>query len=151
MASPRWRRDCRVEREELHPTCINAARHLFRDEPLVAQAVQVGSAGGVDEVTSALLGFAGGRVAQITCHQGAADVSELRVIGTRGDLRLEPAYELTRGLKEHLTVAGLGAAPAGRQGRHRERSRRRQIGEGDAPSRRRLGSQWQAPCDSSWA
>jgi len=86
--------------------CIHAARRLFRDEPLTVQALQLEGAGGVDEVTVAVLGFAGGRVAQITCHQGAADVSELRIVGTRGDVRLEPAYDPARRVEAHVTVAG---------------------------------------------
>jgi predicted dehydrogenase len=47
--------------------CINAARNLFREEPTQVLAVQVRDSGdrfqGVDEATTAILRFSGGRVA----------------------------------------------------------------------------------------
>ena len=86
--------------------CINAARYVFGEEPTTIQALQSNGSGAVDEVSAVLLGFGEERVAQFVCHQGAAEVSEFRVVGTRGDLRLEPAYEYAVGLEEHLTVEG---------------------------------------------
>lgn len=88
--------------------CVNAARNLFQAEP---EEVVAWRAIGtderfrdVDEMTSALLRFSGERFAQFTVSQGTAATSELRIIGTRGDLRLEPAYEYSTALKHHLTV-----------------------------------------------
>jgi glucose-fructose oxidoreductase len=37
--------------------------------------------------------------------RGAADVA-FRVVGSKGDIRLDPAYEYAGGLKEYLTVEG---------------------------------------------
>jgi predicted dehydrogenase len=86
--------------------CVNAARHVFDAEPKGVQAFQGAGTGDVDAVSAALLDFGEGRFAQLVCHQGASDVSEYRVVGTRGNVRLEPAYEYSVGLEEHLTIEG---------------------------------------------
>ena len=77
--------------------CINAARYLFRDEP---EEVFAFSATGEsarfkdsDEMTAAVLRFPNNRLATFTCSFGAADTSMYRIVGTEGDLRVEPAYE----------------------------------------------------------
>ncbi len=88
---------------DLGPYCINAARTLFGEEPVEVFGWQV-LKNGVDEATTALLKFSGDRIAQFTVHQGASSVQELRITGTAGDLRLDPAYEYKEGLKTFLTV-----------------------------------------------
>jgi glucose-fructose oxidoreductase len=86
--------------------CINAARGLFRDEPLEVRATACGSIGDVEESVSAVLRFPGERLASFTCSFGAADVSEYRLVGTKGDLALEPAYEYAMALQHRLTLNG---------------------------------------------
>src|SRR5688572_2908666 len=90
--------------------CINAARYLFRAEPeeVVAFSANNGERRfrGVDEMTSAVLRFPGERLAAFTSSFGAADVSRYRVVGTKGDVALEPAYEYAEGLKITVTVEG---------------------------------------------
>jgi glucose-fructose oxidoreductase len=86
--------------------CINAARGLFRDEPVEVRAVAAGTAGDVEESVSAVLRFPGERLAGFLCSFGAADVSEYRIIGTKGDLALEPAYEYAMALQHRLTLDG---------------------------------------------
>jgi len=86
--------------------CINAARALFRDEPIEARAALSGSRGEVEESVCAMLRFPGERIATFTCSFGAADVSEYRIVGTRGDLALEPAYEYAMALQHRLTLDG---------------------------------------------
>ena len=86
--------------------CINAARALFRDEPVEVRAMASGSIGEVEESVTALLRFPGERVASFTCSFGAADVSEYRIVGTKGDLALEPAYEYAMALQHRLTLDG---------------------------------------------
>ncbi len=88
---------------DLGPYCVNAARTLFGDEPTEVFGWQVND-GAVDVMTTALLKFPGDRLAQFTVNQGAAAVSELRIVGSKGDLRLDPAYEYVKGLKEFLTL-----------------------------------------------
>ena len=90
--------------------CVNAARYLFRAEPEEVSGVQLTGtdprSAEVDTITTALLRFPDNRVAQFTASQGSADVAEYRVVGTKGDIRLDPAYEYAGELKEHLTVDG---------------------------------------------
>src|SRR6185436_3320586 len=88
--------------------CVNAARYLFRAEPTSALAFGVpgrdGRYPGVDETTSALLRFPGDRIAQLTTSLHAAHASEFRLVGTAGDLRVEPAFGYATELVHHLTV-----------------------------------------------
>ncbi len=90
--------------------CINAARYLFRDEPLEVFATQMKDTDArfhdVDATTSVLLKFSGGRIAQLTASQSSADVSELRIVGTKGDIRLDPAFGYSNELTEFSTVDG---------------------------------------------
>jgi predicted dehydrogenase len=88
--------------------CINAARYLFRSEPeeVLSAATRHGDARfrEVEEATSALLRFPGDRLATFTCSFGAADTSAYRIVGTEGDLRVDPAYEYAGELRHVLTV-----------------------------------------------
>jgi glucose-fructose oxidoreductase len=86
--------------------CINAARGLFRDEPVEARAATSGSIGEVEESVSCILRFPNERIAAFTCSFGAADVSEYRVVGSKGDLAVEPAYEYAMALQHRLTLDG---------------------------------------------
>jgi predicted dehydrogenase len=86
--------------------CINAARGLFRDEPIEVRAMASGTLGDVEETLTAMLRFPGERVAAFTCSFGAADVSEYRIVGSKGDLALEPAYEYAMALQHRLTING---------------------------------------------
>jgi glucose-fructose oxidoreductase len=94
--------------------CINAARYLFRDEPteVVAASFNGGDERfeGVDEATSAILRFPGDRVASFTSSFGVADVSSYRIVGTKGDLRVEPAYNYLGDIKHFLTIDGKATA-----------------------------------------
>ena len=86
--------------------CINAARGLFRDEPIEVRAAAAGAKDEVEESVSAVLRFPHDRLASFTCSFGAADVSEYRIVGTKGDLLLEPAYEYAMALQHRLTLDG---------------------------------------------
>ncbi|RPH47731.1 MAG: gfo/Idh/MocA family oxidoreductase [Planctomycetota bacterium] len=90
--------------------CINAARYLFQDEPIEATAMAASLNDRrfreVDETVTALLRFPGERMAAFTCSFGAADVTMVRIVGTEGDLRVEPSFEYAGGLTHHLTIRG---------------------------------------------
>lgn len=90
--------------------CINAARYLFRDEPIEVFAVSANNGeqrfGAIDEMTSAILRFPGERLATFTSSFGAAPVSTLQVVGTKGDLRMDSAYSYQGELKHQLTING---------------------------------------------
>ncbi|MGQ0764739.1 MAG: Gfo/Idh/MocA family protein [Gemmatimonadota bacterium] len=88
--------------------CINAARSLFASEPLEVTAFH--AAGDDDrfrevpEMSSALIRFPRERLATFVCSFGAGDTSSYRIIGTRGDIHVEPAYEHAEGLEFRLTI-----------------------------------------------
>jgi predicted dehydrogenase len=90
--------------------CINAARSLFRAEPAEVHAFSISGNdprfSEVDEMTGALLRFPDERLASFTCSFGAADVSAYELIGSEGNLRVEPAYEYVGELRHRLTVKG---------------------------------------------
>jgi len=90
--------------------CINAARYLFRAEPTEVMAISVNGArpelAEIDETTGAVLRFEGERVATFVTSFNAADVGSYRIVGTKGDLRVDPAYEYAEGLAYELTVDG---------------------------------------------
>jgi len=90
--------------------CIQAARYLFRCEP--TQVLALAARGDdprfaeVNEAVGCILRFPDERLAAFTCSFGAADVSSYRLVGARGDLRVEPAYDYTETLIHHQTVDG---------------------------------------------
>jgi glucose-fructose oxidoreductase len=86
--------------------CINAARALFRDEPIEVLASTAGKVGEVEETASAVLRFPGERTATFTCSFGTQKVSEYRLAGGKGDLAVEPAYEYAVALRHRLTIDG---------------------------------------------
>ena len=90
--------------------CINAARHLFRAEPVEVFAMTAAKPlkrfSEVEESASVTLRFPEERLATFTTSFGTDKTSEYRVIGTEGALRVEPAYELAAGLEHHLTKGG---------------------------------------------
>ena len=90
--------------------CINAARYLFRDEPIEVFAVSANSGetrfSEVETMTSAILRFPNERLATFTCSFGVVPVSTYQIVGTKGDLRLDPAYGFQSALKHQLTIDG---------------------------------------------
>jgi predicted dehydrogenase len=88
--------------------CINAARYLFRDEPdqVYASAMSCDDHRfkEVPEMVSVIMQFPKDRIATFQCGFNAGKVSEYRLVGTRGDLRVEPAFELADDLNHHLTI-----------------------------------------------
>lgn len=93
---------------DLGPYCVNAARYLFSAEPVEVMAMQASARDrrfrGVPEGWSVLLRFPDERLASFTCSFGAAPTDGCRVVGSRGDLRLEPAFEYVGSLVRHLTI-----------------------------------------------
>jgi predicted dehydrogenase len=89
---------------------INAARYIFDDEPIAVSA-QLNTGRDdrfqdVDETVMALLRFPNGRLAQFAVSQGAAGVSGFQVIGSRGDLRVDAAFDYEGERRHVLTVEG---------------------------------------------
>jgi predicted dehydrogenase len=100
--------------------CINAARMFFASEPIdvMACSIEGTQAGmpGIDATTSAVLRFEGDRLATFVTSFDAADVSSLRVVGTKGDIRMQPAYEYAEPLVCEVTVEGKTVKRRGKKG-----------------------------------
>ncbi len=90
--------------------CINAARNLFRAEPNQVSAVSVNSGTRtleeIDETTAATLRFSDGRLATFVTSFNAADVASYRIVGTKGHIHVDPAYEYAEGLNYTVTIDG---------------------------------------------
>ena len=88
--------------------CINAARYLFRDEPYEVQAMSASRDekrfAEVEEMVGGILRFPNDRMATFICSFGTADVARYQIVGTKGDLALDPAYEYAMELKRRLKV-----------------------------------------------
>ena len=91
--------------------CINAVRNLFGAEPM--EVVAFNSNNGerrfqqCEEMTAAILRFPGReRLASFTCSFNATDVGTYRVVGTKGELVMDPAYEYAEGLTQRVTIDG---------------------------------------------
>ena len=77
--------------------CINAARYLFQAEPIEALAIASSGAdarfgAAIEEMVGAILRFPGGSIAQFTASFGAAFSAGYQVIGSKGDLRVNPGF-----------------------------------------------------------
>jgi glucose-fructose oxidoreductase len=90
--------------------CINAARNLFRAEPTEVSAISINNGGRtlaeIDETTAATLRFGNDHVATFITSFNAADVGAYRIVGTKGELHADPAYEYAAGLGFTLTIDG---------------------------------------------
>jgi glucose-fructose oxidoreductase len=91
--------------------CINAVRNLFGAEPMEVVAFSANNGEPrfeqSEEMTGAILRFPGReRLATFTCSFNGADVSTYRVVGTKGELVMDPAYEYAADLKQRVTIDG---------------------------------------------
>jgi glucose-fructose oxidoreductase len=88
--------------------CINAARYLFRDEPVEVSAFR-GNNGErrfskTEEMMSVMLRFPKDRLATFSVSFGAAPVGRYSVAGTKGSLTLDPAYEYAADKRLRVTA-----------------------------------------------
>jgi len=88
--------------------CLNAARNIFEAEPIEVAAFTANNGESrfreVNEMTSVILRFPEERLATFTCSFGAADTSSYEIIGTKGSLKVDPAYEMVEALQYRLKV-----------------------------------------------
>ena len=91
--------------------CINAARYLFRADPVEVFALRQDRPGDprfaeVHEGMSVLLKFPGDRHAQFTVSFGAYQQDQYRVVGTRGHLQLDQGFEFEGPRKLRISTGG---------------------------------------------
>lgn len=91
--------------------CMNAARHVFGEEPVEAIAMRHQPKDDprfaeVEATIAATLRFPSGGIAQFVASFGAAPVDSYRVIGSTGDLELDPGFKFETATKMRLRVNG---------------------------------------------
>lgn len=95
--------------------CINAARALFEAEPEEVVAMSQPAFGmerddprfqNCDATTSAVLRFPDDRLATFTSSFAGAERESYRVVGSEGELLVEPAFSFKGTLRHRLTVDG---------------------------------------------
>ena len=90
--------------------CINATRYLFKAEP--TEVIALTASGDderfreVEEMVGATLRFPGERIANFISSFGAADTATYEVMGTKGSVRLENAYEYVQPIEMTITREG---------------------------------------------
>jgi glucose-fructose oxidoreductase len=102
FSSPVERGDIRLEREgrgglfDLGVYCVNAARMVFRSEPIEVVAMHAGLGAGrfreVPEMTAAVLRYPGERIAMFTCSLSTHRGSSWSAVAVRRLVHMEPAY-----------------------------------------------------------
>jgi predicted dehydrogenase len=93
---------------EMGINCIHAARLLFGAEPLEVFAsgmsVTEKRFREAPEICAGMLKFPNDHVASFTVSFGAADSCAFEVIGTKGVLKMESAYEMAKDLKSEIAI-----------------------------------------------
>lgn len=92
--------------------CLNAVRHIFQEEPVEVTAIRYRPEDDprfteVESSLAATLRFPSGRIAQFVVSFGAAVVDAYRVIGTEGDLELDPAFRFETPTRLRLRQNGV--------------------------------------------
>jgi predicted dehydrogenase len=90
--------------------CINAARTLFGSEPEAVSAFKANNGeerfAGTHETMTCQLSFPGQRLAVFVCGAGASETGWCQIVGQSGDIRLEPVFAFSEGLKLVATRDG---------------------------------------------
>jgi predicted dehydrogenase len=88
--------------------CINAARYVFGNEPTQVWACATNSGderfAEVPETVHCVMKFPDDRAANFICSFGAADRSRYEIVGTKGSIVCDPAFEYAEGLGYELTI-----------------------------------------------
>ena len=90
--------------------CINAARYVFRSEPVRVHATAVSADDErfreCDEMVGAVMEFPHDRLATFTCSFGSEGQSEYRVAGTEGWAGMDPAFGYATNLEYTIHAQG---------------------------------------------
>lgn len=88
--------------------CINAARSAFAAEPIEVLATAIARRDQrfkeVPETVAVVMKFPQERIASFTCSFGGADRSAYEIVGTKGSVTLDPAYEHAQGVEYVLRL-----------------------------------------------
>ncbi len=92
--------------------CVNAARHVFAEEPVeaiatISQPKDDPRFAEVEASLAATLRFPSGGIAQFVCSFGAGATDSYRVVGSHGDLELDPAFRFETAMRLRLRRDGV--------------------------------------------
>lgn len=90
--------------------CINAARYVFRSEPVRVSALAASAADDrfrdCDEMVSVVMEFPDERLAAFTCSFGSEGQSHYAVAGSEGWVRMDPAFGYATNLEYTIHAQG---------------------------------------------
>lgn len=91
--------------------CLNAARHVFAAEPVAVQAMASRPAhdprfAEIDASLAVTLRFPGDRLAQFFCSFGSAETETIRIVGSKAELILDPAFKFDSVLQMTIRTPG---------------------------------------------
>ena len=98
---------------DMGPYPLNMVRNLFGAEPIEVTALGVNtdaerftdeSGKPFDDTVAVTLKFPSERVASFSLSYAGGDIDEYRVVGSKGDLYSNPAYQVGSGIKHELTI-----------------------------------------------
>lgn len=91
--------------------CLNAARHVFGAEPISVQAMAARPSEDarfteIDASLAVTLRFPGERLAQFFCSFGSEMSETIRILGTEGEIVVDPAFRFESAMKFQIRKAG---------------------------------------------
>ena len=98
---------------DMGPYPINTVRNLFGAEPIEVTATGVNSDSErftdedgkpFDDTVAVTLKFEDGRIGSFSLSYSGGDVDDFRVVGDKGDLYSNPAYQMNTAMEHELTV-----------------------------------------------
>lgn len=93
---------------DMGPYPINTVRNLFGAEPVEVSAMGTRTEPerfrDFDDQVAVNLRFPGGRLATMLLSYSGAELDDFRIVGTLGDLYSSPAFSMTGGMKQVVTV-----------------------------------------------
>ena len=88
--------------------CLNAARYVFAADPVQVWATTTNSGDArfaeVPETVHVIMKFPGERIANFVCSFGAADTSRYEIVGTKGSVAVDPAFDYSEALSYQLKI-----------------------------------------------
>ena len=91
---------------DMGPYPLNAVRNLFGAEPIevFATGVNTDERFNFEDTVAVTLKFEKSRIASFVLSYNGGDVDEYRIVGERGDLSSNPAYQVGSAIKHELTI-----------------------------------------------
>jgi predicted dehydrogenase len=92
---------------DMGPYCINAVRNLFGAEPLEVYATGVTTDPErftMEDTVAVTLKFPSNRVAAFVLSYNGGDVDDYRIVGSKGSIFSDPAYQVGTAIEHQLTI-----------------------------------------------